>query len=73
MVLIMNLGTLFIVFMLHTLMYVALALFKLFTANGILCCYKANKSMTTLLFWTQPINFLGPSYIEISFAVLLNS
>jgi hypothetical protein len=24
------------------------------------------------LFWSQPINFFGPSYIEIAFAVLLN-
>jgi hypothetical protein len=73
MVLIMNLGTLFVVFTLHALMYVALAFIKLFTANGKLGCEKLNRSLTKILFWTQPINFLGPSYMSISFAVLLNT
>jgi hypothetical protein len=37
MVLIMNLGTLFLVFALHVFMYVFLAFLKLLTANGTLC------------------------------------
>jgi len=71
MILIMNMGTLFVIFAVGVLQYLLFGIAKLTT----LCCSWLDnyvKKNTKNYFWSKPIEFLGPSYIEIAFAVLLN-
>ena len=73
-VLIMNLGTLFVVLIVNIINYISYGVGKLLINK---CCCK-DKLRNLLakqkdeLFYSTMVDYIGPSYIEIAFAVILN-
>jgi len=69
---IMNLGTLFVIFLFGLLQYVLYAIAKMLQK----CCSCRENSCTKKLkrdlFWGLPMNFIYQSYFEVAFALLLN-
>jgi hypothetical protein len=69
----MNLGSLYLVMIFYLICFLVLPLTKMSCCKNNKYSYKIGYFFTKDLIWNGPIEFFSSSYMEILFAVILNS